>query len=57
MTNKQKAFTSDKWLYYQDVKVLKAKVKSTKEDKKKVEEFRKFIDEKIKNEEDAKRKN
>lgn len=57
MTNKQKAFTSDKWLYYQDVKVLKEKVKSTKEDKKKVEEFRKFIDEKIKNEEDAKRKN
>lgn len=56
MANKQKPFTSEKWLYYQDVKVLKTKVKPTKEDKKKVEEFRKFIDEKIKKEEDTKTK-
>lgn len=55
MTNKQKPFTSEKWLHYQDVKVLKTKVKPTEDDKKKVEEFRKFIDEKIKKEEDTKR--
>ena len=46
--NKEKIFKSDKWLYYQDVKVLKTKIKPTNEDKKKVEEFRKFIDKKEK---------
>ena len=47
MTNKEdKQFKNDKWLYYQDVQMLKTKVKSTEEDKKKVEEFRKFINEK-----------
>lgn len=47
MTNEEyKQFTSDKWLYYQDVKRLKIKVKTTEEDKKKIEQFRKFINEK-----------
>lgn len=53
MTNeedKSKLFKSEKWLYYQDVKVLKMKVKPTDEDKKKVEDFRRFIDRKIKEE-------
>lgn len=52
--NKEKPFKSDKWLYYQDVKVLKTKVKPTKEDEKKIEDFRKFINKK---EEDAKKEN
>ena len=56
MNNKQKPFTSDKWLHYQDVKVLKTKVKPTEDEKKKIEEFRKFIDEKAKKEEDTRRK-
>lgn len=57
MTRKDKSFKSDKWLYYQNVKPLNIYVEPTEEDKKKVEEFRKFIDEKIKKKEDTKKEN
>lgn len=56
MDKKEDLFKAPRWNTYQSVDVLKTKVKSTKEDKKKIEEFRKFIDEKTKNEEGTKRK-
>ena len=49
-------FKDKRWTEYQNVEVLKTKVQLTEEDKKKAESFRKFIDEKIKNEEDTKEK-
>lgn len=52
--NKEKHLKDEKWLYYQDVKVLKTKVKPTEEEEKKVKDFRKFIDKK---EEDTKKEN
>lgn len=57
MCEKEKLFKAPRWNTYQPVDVLKTKVKLTREDMKKIEEFRKFINEKIKNEEDTKRKN
>lgn len=45
---KEKEYSSQKWLYYQDVKVLNKKVKLTEKEKKKVEAFNKFIEEKEK---------
>lgn len=53
---KEKLFSSPRWKNYQPVEVLKTKVKRKKEDEKNTEEFIKFIDEKIKKEEDAKNK-
>ena len=50
---KEELFKSKRWTEYQDVKVLNIKVKPTEEDKKKVEEFRKFIDKKIEKEQSA----
>ena len=47
--NNKKPFKSDKWLYYQDVKVLKTRIKLTEKDKEKINEFRKFINDKEKN--------
>lgn len=47
---KEKLFKDKRWTEYQNVKVLNTKVKSTEEDKKKAEEFRKFIDKKIEKE-------
>lgn len=49
--NKEKLFTAPRWNEYQDVKPLNIHISPTEEDKKKVEEFRMFIDEKIKKEE------
>ncbi|MCI9434770.1 MAG: hypothetical protein HFI86_05840 [Bacilli bacterium] len=57
MTEKREPFKSDKWLYYQNVKPLNIYVEPTEKDKRDVEEFRKFIDEKIKNEKDTKNQN
>jgi len=54
MDKKEKLFNDPRWKEYQPVEVLKTKVKPTKEDEKKVEDFRKFIDKK---EEDAKKEN
>lgn len=51
---KEELFSSPRWKNYQPVEVLKTKVKRTKKDEKSSEEFVKFIDEKIKKEEDAK---
>lgn len=42
---RQEPFKSEKWLYYQDVKSTNIYVKPTKKD---VEEFREFINDKIK---------
>nr|DAL65788.1 MAG TPA_asm: hypothetical protein [Caudoviricetes sp.] len=53
---KEELFSSPRWKNYQPVEVLKTKVKRKKEDEKNTEEFIKFIDEKIKKEEDAKNK-
>ena len=53
---KEELFSSPRWKHYQPVEVLKTKVKRKKEDEKNTEEFIKFIDEKIKKEEDAKNK-
>lgn len=47
---KEELFKSKRWTEYQDVKVLNIKAKATEEDKKKAEEFRKFIDKKIEKE-------
>lgn len=44
---KDELFKSDRWTKYQNVKVLKGKKTLTEEDKKKIKEFRKFIDKKI----------
>ncbi len=41
-------FQDPRWTEYQDVKPLKIKVPFTEKDKKNIEEFRKFIDEKAK---------
>lgn len=54
---KEELFSSPRWKNYQPVEVLKTKVKRTKEDEKNAEEFVKFIEEKIKKEEDTKKKN
>ena len=53
---KEELFSSPRWKNYQPVEVLKTKVKRKKEDEKNTEEFIRFIDEKIKKEEDAKNK-
>ena len=53
-TKKEELFKSLRWNTYQDDEALKTKVKPTEEDKKKVEDFRNFIDEKIKNERESK---
>ena len=53
--NKEKMFSAPRWNKYQPVKPLNIYVKPTEETKKKVEEFRKFIDEKVKKEEDSKK--
>lgn len=53
MEKKEELFKDPRWNKYQPVEVLKTKVKPTKEDEKKVEDFRNFIDKK---EEDAKKK-
>lgn len=45
----QVPYSGEKWKHYQDVKPLNIKVKPTKEDKKKITEFRKMIDKKNKN--------
>lgn len=50
MKNKEKLFTAPRWNEYQDVKPLNIYVRPTEKDKKEAEEFRKFIDEKIKKE-------
>lgn len=47
---KEEMFKSKRWTEYQDVKVLNIKVKPTVEDKKKAEEFRKFVDKKTEKE-------
>lgn len=57
MKKETELFKDQRWNEYQSVEVLKTKVKPTEEDKKKVEEFRKFIDEKIKKEEDTQKEN
>lgn len=49
-------FKSKRWTEYQNVEVLKTRIQLTEEDKKKAEQFRKFIDEKMKNEEDTNEK-
>lgn len=48
MKNTQEPFKSEKWLYYQDVKPTNIYVEPDEKTKKNIEEFRKFIDEKIK---------
>lgn len=48
----EKLFTSPRWTEYQDVKPLNIYVPPTEEDKRNVEEFRKYIDEKIEKEEE-----
>lgn len=53
---KEKLFSSSRWKNYQPVEVLKTKVKRTTADEKSAEEFIKFIEEKIKKEEDTKNK-
>ena len=53
---KQEPFKGEKWLYYQDVKPTNISVKPTERTKKDVEEFRNFIDKKIKKEKDAQKK-
>ena len=55
MDKKEELFKSPRWNTYQPVDVLKTTVKPTEEDKKKVEDFRKFIDGKIKKEEATKK--
>lgn len=46
--NKDEKFKSDKWLYYQDVKVLKTKITLTEEQKMAIKDFHDFIDNKEK---------
>lgn len=57
MKKEKELFKDQRWNEYQSVEVLKTKVKPTEEDKKKIEEFREFIDEKVKKEEDTKKEN
>lgn len=57
MDKKEELFKAPRWNTYQPVEILKTKVQPTEDDKKKNEEFRKFIDEKVKKEEDTNRKN
>lgn len=45
---KEKLFKAPRWVKYQHVDTLNVKLKETEEDKKKVNEFRKFIDENVK---------
>lgn len=54
MDKKEELFKSPRWNTYQPVDVLKTTVKPTEEDKRKAENFRKFIDEKIKKEDTKK---
>lgn len=48
--DKEKLFKDPRWTTYQPVQALNIEVQPTEDDKKKVEEFRKFIDETIENE-------
>ena len=48
--DKEKLFKDPRWTIYQPVQVLNIEVQPTEDDKKKVEEFRRFIDETIENE-------
>ena len=48
-------FKSPRWNVYQPVEVLKTKVKPTDDDKKKVEDFRNFINKKVEKKEDTKK--
>ena len=54
---KEKPFSALRWNEYQSVKPLKIYVKPTEETKKKVEDFRQFINKKIEQEEDTKKEN
>lgn len=54
---KEKPFSAPRWNEYQSVKPLKIYVKPTEETKKKVEDFRQFINKKIEQEEDTKKEN
>ncbi len=40
---KQKNYSSEKWLHYQNVEVLTITVKPTKEDQEKIKKFNEFI--------------
>ena len=51
----EKLFKSKRWNEYQTVEVLNIEAPLTKEDEEEAKLFRKFIDEKIKKEEDAKK--
>lgn len=53
---KEELFKTPRWVEYQHVDTLNIKVKETEEDKKKVEEFRKFIDENVEKEKNTKTK-
>lgn len=53
---KEKFFKAPRWVEYQHVDTLNITVKETEEDKKKVEEFRKFIDENLEKEKNTKTK-
>lgn len=48
--DKEKLFKDLRWTTYQPVQVLDIEVQPTEDDKRKVEEFRRFIDETIENE-------
>ena len=48
--DKDKLFKDPRWTTYQSVQVLNVMVKPTEEDKKQVEDFRKFVDKTIENE-------
>lgn len=51
---KEELFKAPRWVEYQHVDMLNIKVKETEEDKKKVDEFRKFIDENVEKEKNTK---
>ena len=56
MKEVNKLFKAPRWNNYQDVEVLKTKVNETADDKKKIDNFRKFIDNEILKEQGTKTK-